>query len=245
MRLLLAVVVTAALGCSTEQAKPPPVKAPVAQPPPAAAVEASVKGRVLETLDASTYTYLRLSTGSKEQWAAIPAAQVAVGTEVTLLNPMPMTNFVSKTLNRTFPLILFSTGIEQPQLAAAPTRVDPEYDALTAWAKQSASPVAKATGADARTVAEIYGQKGALTNKPVLLRGKVVKYTAGVLGKNWLHLQDGSGSLESKDNDIAVTTTDVVALGEVVAVKGAVHVERDFGAGYFFAVMIEDARVVR
>ncbi|MBS1151601.1 MAG: hypothetical protein H6Q89_3299, partial [Myxococcaceae bacterium] len=200
-----------------------------------------------------SYTYLRLSTASGEQWAAIPTTAVAVGTEVRLANPTVMTNFVSKTLSRTFPEIYFSTGIAQPggapAHAAAPTAApaaaaDPQTAALAAWAEQ-ADPVAKATGPDAKTVAEIYLQRAALTDKAVLLRGKVVKYTAGVMGKNWLHLRDGTGNAQSKDHDITVTTGDQAAVGEVVSVRGPVHVDRDFGAGYVFPVMIEDAKVVR
>lgn len=73
------------------------------------------------------------------------------------------------------------------------------------------------------------------------MRGRVVKYNAEILGSNWLHLQDGSGSAKSKDNDIAATTKGKAAVGDIVTVTGAVTLDKDLGAGYFFPVLIEDA----
>jgi len=63
------------------------------------------------------------------------------------------------------------------------------------------------------------------------------------MGKNWLHLHDGTGSAAKKDNDITVTTSGLAAVGDVVLVKGVVHLDRDFGAGYTYSVIIEDAKV--
>ncbi len=82
-----------------------------------------------------------------------------------------------------------------------------------------------------------------LAGKPVSVRGKVVKYNANILGKNWLHIQDGSGSADNGDNDLTVTTSTPVALGATVLVTGNVSTNRDFGAGYKYSVIIEDANV--
>jgi hypothetical protein len=71
----------------------------------------------------------------------------------------------------------------------------------------------------------------------------VVKYNAAIMGKNWLHIRDGSGTNDKADNDITVTTTNAVKLGDIVLVKGNVSMDRDFGAGYRYSVMIEDAAV--
>jgi hypothetical protein len=103
--------------------------------------------------------------------------------------------------------------------------------------------VEKAGGPDARTVAEILKGKGDLKDKPVVVRGKIVKYTPGVMGKNWMHLQDGSGSAKDGTNDIVVTTLDEAKRGDVVLVKGVVRVDRDLGSGYFYKVLVEDAKL--
>ena len=103
--------------------------------------------------------------------------------------------------------------------------------------------VAKATGPDARTVAEIVEKKAALNNKPVLVRGKVVKYTPGVMGKNWIHLRDGSGSAADNTNDVLVTTKDETKIGDVVLARGTVRTDVDLGSGYFYKVLVDEAKL--
>ena len=115
--------------------------------------------------------------------------------------------------------------------------------APAAWATQpstsAAVKVPKATGANAYTVAEVVTKAVELKDKPVRVSGKVVKYNAAIMGKNWLHLQDGTGS--ASNNDILVTSTVTAKLGDIVTVSGIVRNDRDFGAGYFYKVLIEDS----
>ena len=101
--------------------------------------------------------------------------------------------------------------------------------------------VPKATGANAKTIAEIYGQKGQLKDKKVTVRGKVVKANSGIMGKNWFHVRDGSGAQAKGDNDITITTDGQAAVGDVVVIVGVVRVDKDFGAGYAYPVIIEEA----
>jgi len=82
-----------------------------------------------------------------------------------------------------------------------------------------------------------------LKDKTVLIRGKVVKYSPGIMGKNWIHLRDGSGSAADNTNDLLVTTTDPTKVGDVVMVKGVVHTDRDFGSGYAYKVLVEEAKL--
>ena len=105
--------------------------------------------------------------------------------------------------------------------------------------------VPKATGANARTVAEITAKPADVKDKPVLLRGKVVKYNPAIMGKNWAHLRDGSGSAKDSTNDVLVTTKEEVKLGDIVTVKGVVRTDKDFGAGYSYKVLVEDATLQR
>jgi hypothetical protein len=108
----------------------------------------------------------------------------------------------------------------------------------------AAAPVkklAKATGPDARTVAEVVTGRAALKGKPVVVHAQVVKVTAGVMGKNWVHLQDGSGKAADGSHNVIATTQDTVAVGDVVNAKGTVRTDVNIGAGYSYAVLIEDA----
>ena len=101
--------------------------------------------------------------------------------------------------------------------------------------------VPKATGPEARTVAEIVTKGADLKDKPVVVRGKVVKYTAGVMGKNWIHLRDGSGSAADNTNDVVVTTKDETKIGDVVLARGMVRTDVNLGSGYSYKVLVEEA----
>lgn len=103
--------------------------------------------------------------------------------------------------------------------------------------------VAKASAADAKTVAEVAGAPAKLKDKTVTIRGQVVKYTPAVMGKNFVHLQDGTGSAASKTHDILVTTADTTAVGEVIQASGVVRTHVDFGHGYSYAVLVEGAKL--
>ena len=101
--------------------------------------------------------------------------------------------------------------------------------------------VAKATDADARTVAQIITERVQLKNKTVVVRGKVVKFTPGVMGKNWVHMRDGTGSATDNTRDVLVTTKDETKIGDIVVAKGVVHTDVDLGSGYSYKVLVEDA----
>jgi hypothetical protein len=219
------------------------------------------------------YSYLRLETAKGETWAAVPRTEVAVGSAVTVTAAMPMNGFESKTLNRKFELIYFGKlegdpgapapgpmggamgGMPPGQMppghqpmggavgGAEPANMAAQHRAAAAGpAEVGDVKVSKASGADARTVAEVWAQRTALNEKPVTIRGKVVKFNGGIMGRNWVHLRDGSGTA-GKDNDVTVTTADEVAVGDVVVAKGVVRVDKDFGAGYAYPVIVEDAKL--
>ena len=103
--------------------------------------------------------------------------------------------------------------------------------------------VPKATGPDARTVAEIVAKGSQLKDKTVLVRGKVMKYTPGVMGKNWVHLRDGSGSASDGTNDVVVTTQDETKVGDVVLARGTVRTDVNLGSGYAYKVLVEEAKL--
>lgn len=203
---------------------------------------AVVKGEVLEIKEVASYTYLRLKTKNGETWAAVSKAPVAKGAQVTIENPMVMNNFQSKSLNKTFPEIIFGnlagTGGGGPMASQEMARA---HAGLSAKGNEAKIQVAKATGANAHTVAEIIAGQAKLKDKPIMLRAKVVKFNAEIMGKNWVHVRDGSGSAEAGSNDLLVTTKAMAKVGDVVTVKGVVRVDKDFGAGYAYKVLVEDA----
>ena len=103
--------------------------------------------------------------------------------------------------------------------------------------------VEKAKGADACTVSEAYEKAAKLDKKTVVVRGKVVKVSKAIMGKNWVHLRDGSGDPAKGTNNLVVTTQDVPKVGDVVTAKGTLHKDKDFGAGYKYQAIVEEATV--
>jgi hypothetical protein len=99
----------------------------------------------------------------------------------------------------------------------------------------------KAAGPEGRTVEEVVKGKSALKDKTVLVNAQVVKVTNDIMGKNWVHLQDGSGKAADATHDVIATTRDKVAVGDVVKARGTVRTDVNIGSGYSYAVLIEDA----
>lgn len=208
------------------------------QPPAAKApVTGMVSGEVLEIKDVDSYTYLRLKTKDGETWAAVTTTAVKKGATVTIENAMVMNNFESKSLKKTFPTIVFGSlgGAAAGQSALASKM------AMVNVADAAPVKVAKASGANAYTVADVVSKSVQLKDKAVKVNGQVVKYNAGIMGKNWIHLRDGSGTPAKSDNDVLVTTAATAKVGDLVTVSGVVRNDKDFGAGYSYKVLIEDA----
>jgi len=103
----------------------------------------------------------------------------------------------------------------------------------------------KAEGENGFTVAEIFEQAKDLDGKKVRVRGQVVKFNANIMGRNWLHLQDGSGDPMQNTHDLVVTTTDQLSSPKVITIEGVVAADKDFGAGYNYVVIIEDSVIVK
>jgi hypothetical protein len=208
----------------------------------AQAQDQSFKGEVLETRDVDAYTYLRLKTKDGEIWAAVNKSAIKKGAQVTISDAMVMTNFKSKALNKTFDKIVFGT-LGGAGAAAGGGGAGQAPHGATATAEVGDVNVPKAQGPDARTVAEIIGKRTELKGKPVTVRGKVVKFTPGVMGKNWIHLRDGSGSAKDDTNDVLVTTSEQTQVGSVIVAKGVVRTDVDLGSGYSYKVLVEEAKL--
>jgi hypothetical protein len=208
-----------------------------------------ISGTIVETMDAAGYTYVLVDTGAQKVWAAGPQAAVAVGEKVNLPGGMAMENFSSQALGRTFDVIYFvgslkgidgagpaGQGSSLPQ--AMPGHGTPSEKAAPEE-PVDLSNIQKASGG--HTVAELFAGKEELADKETAVRGRVVKFNAGIMGRNWIHIQDGSGSQGS--NDLTVTTDAKAKVGDLVVIRGKLKTDQDFGHGYSYAVLIEEAKV--
>jgi hypothetical protein len=196
-------------------------------------------------MDASNYTYVRVNDGARDVWAAARRFKVAVGDTVVLALDHPLENFHSQALNRDFREIYFvsevgSSATAAPTMAVGHSAAQPTEppDVQT-----TTDPIAAAK--DGLSVADVWKSRSALEGKKVTVRGKVVKFNSGILGLNWIHLQDGSGKADDGSNDITVTSDMDARVGDVITVTGVVTLNKDLGSGYKYPVIIERASIHR
>ena len=207
---------------------------------------AAASGTVVETMNAGGYTYVQVDTGSEKVWAAAPEFQVKVGDQVVVPEGMPMRNYHSNTLNRDFALVYFVGSILNGTGGVAAQGVEmPAGHPPTAASKTpvqiDVGGVKKAEGG--MTVEELFAGKANLSGKEIVLRGKVVKFNPQIMGKNWLHVRDGNGDANAHTNDLTITTDVPAKVGDTVLVTGKVVLDKDFGYGYKYDVIVEDAKV--
>ena len=249
-RSACAVLVLTLLG-ACGGAKPASSAATAAQPASAASAPAGPNdftGTIAETMNSGGYTYARLQAAGKEDvWIAGNEFPAKTGDRLTVALEMPMENFESKTLNRTFPVVYFVSRVARDgeRVSGAPAAPGGIPMAAAHGGSPATAapiePVAPAPGG--MTVADIWAQRASLAGKPVTLRGRVVKVNLEILGTNWVHLQDGTGSAADGTHDLTVTTDGAPKLGDVVTMTGVLATEKDFGAGYAYKAIVEHAKM--
>ncbi len=220
-------------------------------PPAATATDPnSFTGTVAETMNAGGYTYVRLQAPGKDDvWAAAREFPTKAGERLTVTLSTPMENFESKTLKRTFPLVYFVPDVTRDgQRIGEPVAGGDGTPALMA----SHAPASVATTVeplapppDGISIEQLWAKRSALGGRQVTVRGKVVKVNAQILGRNWVHLQDGSGSAGDGTNDLTITTGESVKVGDVITVTGVLAIDKDFGAGYKYGAIVEEVKLVK
>jgi hypothetical protein len=240
--------IAAACGSPAEkaqQAKEPLPEAP-RNPAPAA-----YSGTVLSTQDASNYTYLEIQGSGAPFWAAIPRTAVKKGAAVELISPAVMNNFEAKVLGKKFDTIIFAGGVlingKQPEAAAAtpPAAAESAKQEMPVDAASHMKTDTTAAAADVKkaaggvTIAEILANPASFKDKKIVLQAKVTKFLPEIMKKNWLHLKDASVA----DKDIVATSAGQFKVGDVVLIEGTVKTNQDFGFGYKYAVLIEEAKI--
>lgn len=228
----------------------------------------ALSGNVVETMNGGGYTYVLLKTTEEKVWVAVPLMKVSVGQELTLVPGYEMKNFTSKGLNRKFDRVVFSAGLADKQIKLSPSALKMAHEGVPmntqapAPKVQTSSPakpvpvkpapakrvpvsiemVAKAKGPHSYTIAQLYARKMKLEKKPVVVRGRIVKVSPRILKRNWVHIQDGSGTEAKKNNNLVVTSKELPKVGDLVTVSGTLYNNMDFGSGYRYGLLVEGAR---
>ena len=201
---------------------------------------AAETGTVAETLDSGGYVYIRLEDGV---WIAANTFAVSKGDNIEYSGAMEMNEFHSKSLDRTFESILFVSEaglVGDDDVVKAPVALPGNADRVA----KPVAPQAPAPGeikplAEGKTIAEIFIESDKLKGQMVSLNAKVIKINKHIMGRNWITLQDGTGT-EPK-HKLVVTSQEVVSPGDIMTVKGTVNTDVELGHGYHYDVMLEEA----
>jgi hypothetical protein len=215
---------------------------------PAKSTQPVLAGKVLETMDSGGYTYVYLQKKDGEKvWVAATATPVKVGSQMSFKGGSEMLNFESKSLKRKFDKIIFADAAVTDTPAKDATTY--KGKSATGGSKAAAADkdakitVPKAAGANAYTVQEIYAGSAKLNKKKVVVKGKVVKVSGGIMGRNWIHIQDGTGSQANKNHDLVCTSKEKAEVGDVVTVSGVLAKDKDFGGGYKYSAIVEESTI--
>ena len=214
------------------------VEAETAHPPqqtmPASGVHTV---EVQEVIQGNSYTYLNVKDEDSTSWIAISKSEMEVGETISYKNPLAMKNFTSKELERTFETIYFVGRVDKESSSSVSEQnpQSPHQKPAVETKEISIEPIEGGI-----SIAELYSNRTAYANTVVRIKGQVTKVNLGIMGKNWIHLQDGTGDTGS--NDLLVTTQETVALGDIVIFEGTIALNKDFGSGYSYEVLMEDAK---
>lgn len=201
-----------------------------------------------EIIQASEYTYLRVKEGDAEIWLAVSKVEAKAGETYYYKGGLPMTDFESRELSKTFKQILFldSFGTSPDFVAKGIPHENPHSSDSTQGASKENNAkrevkIEKAKGGI--SIEELFLNKQAHAGKKIKIRGIVTKYNPGIMDRNWVHVQDGTEA--SGEYDLTITTLEEVSSGDTVTFEGVIVLGRDFGFGYSYAVIMEEAKLIK
>lgn len=203
---------------------------------------------VAEVIQGSTYTYMRVKENGNEKWVAVTRQDAASGDVFYYDQELQMNNFHSKEIDRTFEMIYFVSNISKTPLGSENSGAmgamggmmgGAEHTGKVNTHKNSSIHLEKKAGEI--TVANVFANRADYSEKEVEIRGIVVKVNPEVMGKNWIHIQDGTS--DNGNFDLTVTSTGLAEVNDEITVKGKIILNKDFGYGYSYEVIMEDATV--
>ncbi len=200
---------------------------------------------VEEVIPAATYLYLRGINDDKEVWMAVNKMDVVTGDTIFFSQSMEMKNFKSPTIDKEFASILFvsdpvkgtvtSSGMNNGIMGSGQP-----HPSIKTESKEDIN-IGKAAGG--YSVAEIYSGKADLSGKTVKVKGKVVKVNVSIMDRNWVHIQDGTEA--GGKFDLLITTTQEAEVGDIIEAEGTLILDKDFGSGYKYDVLVQDAKLTK
>jgi len=194
--------------------------------------------KVKEVIQGANYSFLLVTENSKDYWMAVDKTDPKVEDVIYYENALLMNNFKSKELNRVFEKILFVQNIsDSPQISKAVT--SDSLDLKKRKGDVLIEEINVEPAAGGITIGELHKNRTNYANKKVLIRGQVVKVNKNIMDRNWVHLKDGTSN-EGK-SDLTFTMLTEVNVGDIVTLEGIVAIDKEYGAGYVYPLIVENA----
>jgi hypothetical protein len=199
------------------------------------------KALVTEVIHTTIYTYLHVEEKDGDKWLALPKMEAKKGETYYYTGGMEMSNFESRELGRTFPVVYFLESVSKsPDLKSAEEIAYPHSSRSPKIEKQV---VAVQPAEGGVTIGGLYENKSNYDGKKVKIKGKVTKFNSSIMDRNWIHLQDGTEY--SGKFDLTATTATEVAVGDIITLEGIIKLDMDFGYGYSYEILLEDAVLIK
>lgn len=199
--------------------------------------------KVTEVIQGGSYTYISATENGIAKWIAVAKQEVNPGEVLYYYDALPMENFHSKEIDKTFDVIYFVNKITKTPGAEQPAMSGGMPSSHQGKVETSDAEVEISKADEELKIADVFGNKADYSSKEFEIRGAVVKVNEQVMGRNWVHIQDGTGT--GGNFDLTITTQADVKVGDIVTFKGKLTLEKDFGAGYFYDVIMEDGTLVQ
>jgi hypothetical protein len=216
-------------------------KGPLASPGKTETKQGLHKVVVDEVIQAGEYTYLNVTEKRKKIWLAVFSLQAAKGDRFYYRGGLLMTDFFSKELNRTFPSVVLLESISREAVPGKNGGINNSNGPVRVKAEKMN--ISIEPGERCISIAKLIEDKAVISGKTVRLKGKVTRYNPAILGKNWIHIQDGTEL--NGVFDLTITTDSQLTVGDTVTFEGKIILNKDFGYGYSYDVLMEDGKLIR
>ena len=199
-------------------------------------------GIVKEVIQTTNYTYCFVNTNNTDYWIAISKLNINEGEVIYYNKGLEMLNFHSKELDRTFSVVYFvQKASKNPNSGIVTNTVT--KDNLTTKPKIDKKNFSYDKAFDGITISDLYANRGKYANKKGRIRGRITKFNSSIMSRNWAHIQDGTDN--NGNFDLTVTTQETVNIDELVTFEGTIALDKDFGAGYFYPIIMEEAVIIK
>ena len=197
--------------------------------------------KVNEVLQANAYTYLNVSENGSDYWIAVSKQDASPGEQYIFEKSLEMTDFKSKDLDKLFERILFVDNLVSADHANQDISEKNIKDHMGRKTIGFDENIHIEKSQDDLTIENLFKNSSTYEGKTVTVKGQVTKVNNNIMNKNWLHIQDGT---KFNDNyDLTITSSMNAQNGDIITATGKVVLNKDFGAGYFYKLLIEDAEI--